>query len=109
MIVLGQSPDALSVTVIPGQRFICCLQAVLADEVTPKDWPTGVVITLDFGATAIPWAAVVDPVDASLARFEATAAQVDGLIAVQPAAARLVIDGYRVATGCIRVLHDGIS
>jgi hypothetical protein len=109
VIVLGQSPDVLKVDLTAGQRFVCTLQAVQADEVTPQDWPTGVVITLDFGDPGIQWTAVLDPLDLSKARFEATAPAVDAVIASQPAGVRLVIDEYRVATGCVTVLHDGIG
>jgi hypothetical protein len=109
VIVLGQSPDVLRVELIPGQSFACTLQAVQVDEVSPQDWPPGVVITLDFGDPGTQWSATLDPLDSSKARFESTAAGVDAVIASQPAGARLVIDGYRVASGCITVLHDGIS
>lgn len=109
MITLGSGPDTLSVTIIPGQRFMCALQAVEPDEVTPTDWPPGVVITLNFGDPGPQWVAVIDVTDGSLAKFQATPTQVDALIGAAPAGARLVIDGYRVGTGCVRVLHDGIS
>lgn len=109
MITLGQTPDVLRVELTPGQRFSCTLQAVETDDVTPQDWPSGVVITLDIGDPVTRWVAEIDAVDGSLARFEATGAAVDAVIASQPAGARLVIDGIRVATGCVSVHHDGIS
>jgi hypothetical protein len=106
VLILGASPGAGRVVVVPGQEWRCGLQAVTPAEV-PQAWPTGVVARIEWqvttGSPPAAWAAAIDVLDPTILRWTVPAATVDAVIAAKPVGFRLVVDGGRWVEGCLIV------
>lgn len=77
-ITLGRAPQKLKVTVSPGGSFVSSIRRATGN------WADGTSLVLDFGS--IEWSA---DMDADVALWAKTAAEVDEMLAAKPKAVQL--------------------
>jgi hypothetical protein len=108
LITIGDTQEVLKVILTPGQTLRKDFEALDLTGTTPIPWPLGADIRLQFNAGVPDWVAVPTTTP-SILRITASGTAIDAAITAGVSRARLVIDGERVASGCVSVDLDDLD